>query len=242
MWSLLASDYTGAPFQFMGAAHLIALGLIVLLNIYLLRFRAMSENARTRVRWTMAIILWANEIGWHIWNASVGQWNIQTMLPLHVCSVLVWLGGLMLVTRNTTFYEFAYFMGIGGALQALLTPDLGIYGFPHFRFFQTFISHGLIVTAALYLTTVEGFRPTWGSLKRVFIGMNLYLLVVFFINQAIGSNYMFVAHKPETASLLDVLPEWPWYLLYLEAIGLVTCLLLYIPFIVKDWRKQPAAA
>jgi len=26
-------------------------------------------------------------------------------------------------------------MGIGGALQALLTPDLGLYGFPHFRFF-----------------------------------------------------------------------------------------------------------
>ena len=72
--------------------------------------------------------------------------------------------------------------------------------------------------------------------------MNLYLLVVFFINQAIGSNYMFVAHKPETASLLDVLPDWPWYILWLEAIGLATCLILYLPFVFKDWRArvQPA--
>ena len=231
-------QFFAKDFAFLGTAHLIALVSIVMLNIFLLRYKTRSESERSKIRWTMAIILWINELGFHIWNASVEQWNIQTMLPLHVCSVLVWLGGVMLVTKNYTIYEFAYFMGIGGALQALLTPDLGIYGFPHYRFFQTFISHGLIVTSAIYMTAVEGFRPTWKSLGRIFIGMNIYLVIVFFINQAIVSNYMFVAHKPETASLLDVLPAWPWYILWLEAIGLVTCLILYIPFIIKDWRMK----
>lgn len=240
MDQFFAKDFTGGEFAFMGAAHLIALLSIVLLNFYLLRYKAKSEADRSKVRWTMAILLWVNELGWHIWNASIGQWNIQTMIPLHVCSVLVWLGGVMLVTKNYAIYEFTYFMGIGGALQALLTPDLGIYGFPHYRFFQTFLSHGLIVTSAIYMTTVEGFRPTWKSFRRVFIGMNIYLLIVFFINQAIGSNYMFVAHKPETASLLDMLPEWPWYILWLEAIGMLTCLILYIPFMIKDWKKRIA--
>lgn len=233
-----AKEFTGEEFAFMGIAHLGALLIIVLLNFYLLRYRNKGESDRSKIRWTMAIVLWANEIGWHIWNVSVGQWNIQTMLPLHVCSVLVWLGGVMLVTKNYPTYEFAYFMGIGGALQALLTPDLGIYGFPHYRFFQTFISHGLIVTSAIYMTTVEGFRPTWKSFSRIFVGMNIYLMIVLFINQAIDSNYMFVAHKPETASLLDLLPAWPWYILWLEAIGLLTCLFLYIPFIIRDWRMK----
>jgi len=149
---VFTKDFTGGDFVFMGAAHLAALLSIVLLNIYLLRYRAKNESDRAKIRWAMAIALWVNEIGWHIWNASIGQWNIQTMIPLHVCSVLVWLGGIMLVTKNYTIYEFAYFMGIGGALQALLTPDLGIYGFPHYRFFQTFISHGLIVTSAIYMS------------------------------------------------------------------------------------------
>jgi hypothetical integral membrane protein (TIGR02206 family) len=238
MEQFFAKDFTGNPFNFLGFAHLVALFAILLFNLYLLRFKAKGEAARRKVRWGMAIVLWANELGWHLWNASIGQWNAQTMIPLHICSMLVWLGGLMLVTKNYTIYEFAYFMGIGGALQALLTPDLGIYGFPHYRFFQTFISHGLIVTSAIYMTTVEGFRPTWKSFGRVFVGMNIYLLFVFFINQAIGSNYMFVAHKPETASLLDVLPEWPWYILWLEAIGMLTCLVLYLPFIIKDWRMK----
>lgn len=242
MDQFFAKDFAGGEFAFMGIAHLIALLSIVLLNFYLLRFKASSETARNKVRWAMAIVLWANELGWHLWNASVGQWNIQTMLPFHVCSALVWLGGVMLVTKNYAVYEFAYFMGIAGALQALLTPDLGIYGFPHYRFFQTFLSHGLIVTSAVYMTTVEGFRPTWKSLGRVFIGMNIYILVIFFLNQAIGSNYMYVAHKPETASLMDVMPAWPWYILWLEAIGLLNCLVLYIPFMIKDLRMkaQPA--
>ena len=149
---------------------------------------------------------------------------------------------LLLVTKNQTIYEFVYFMGIAGALQAVLTPDLGIYGFPHFRFFQTFLSHGLIMTAAIYMTVVEGFRPSWKSVLRVAIGINIYMVIVFLINTAIGSNYLFVNGKPPTASLLDILPPWPVYLIYVEAIGIFCCLLLYIPFIIKDWKAKTLPA
>jgi len=144
----------------------------------------------------------------------------------------------MLVTKNYHIYEFMYLMGIGGAIQALATPDIGIFGFPHFRFFQTFISHGLIVTSAIYMTLVEGLRPTWKSVWRVTLWMNIYMIPVFFLNQAIGSNYLMINHKPPTASLLDLLPPWPIYILYMEAIGLITVLLLYSPFAIKDWRAK----
>ena len=160
------------------------------------------------------------------------------MLPLHLCSTLVWLGAIMLIMKNYQVYEFMYLMGIGGAIQALATPDLGIYGFPHFRFFQTFISHGLIVTSAIYMTIVEEFRPTWKSLLRVAIWMNIYAVIIFFINNAIGSNYLMVNGKPDTPSLLDLLPPWPVYILYMEAIGIITVLVLYLPFTLQD-RRNP---
>ena len=233
-----AGDYPGPEFEFLGAAHLIAIGILVALNFWLATFKNASEQTKSRIRWTLAIILWGNEIAWHVWNVSAGQWSIQTRLPLHLCSILVWLGALMLVTKNYTIYEFTYFLGIAGAFQAVMTPDLGIYGFPHFRFFQTFISHGLIITSAIYMTVVEGFRPTWKSLLRVAIGINLYMIPVYFFNDAIGSNYLMINGKPETASLLDMLPPWPIYILYMEAIGVINCLLLYLPFIIKDWRTK----
>jgi hypothetical integral membrane protein (TIGR02206 family) len=92
------------------------------------------------------------------------------------------------------------------------------------------------------MTVVEGFRPTWGSVWRVALWMNIYVVIVYFINTAIGSNYLMINHKPETPSLLDLLPGWPLYVLYMEVIGLMTVLLLYAPFAVRDWTAKSRSA
>ena len=238
MGDYITNDYKGAPFQFLGIPQIVALILLVLLNILLLRDKKKDDQSRAKTRWTLAIILLVNELLYHVWHIYYESWNVQEHIPLHACSLLVWLSGFMLIKKNKYVYEFAYFMGIAGALQALMTPDIGIYGFPHYRFFQTFISHGLLVTGPIYMTIVEGFRPTWKSLLRVMVIMNIYMLIVLGINSIIGSNYLFVSRKPPGPSLLDALPEWPIYLLYIEGIGLVMFLLLYLPFLVKDIRGK----
>ncbi|MGC9357165.1 MAG: TIGR02206 family membrane protein [Anaerolineae bacterium] len=230
-------NYQGTPFQLFGPSHLVALALIVLLNLWLLiRGERLGPRARLRWRYGLAAVLLIDEAILHAWRAGTGQWSLQTMLPLHLCSVLIFLGAVMLIRKDKRIYEFAYFLGIAGATQALLTPDAGQYGFPHFRAFQVMISHGSIVTAAIYMTAVEGFRPTWASLRRVLIGTNLYMIFVGLVNVVLGSNYLFIAHKPETASLMDVLPAWPWYIPVLELIGAALCLLLYLPFALRDLR------
>ena len=231
-------NYTGPAFELWGTIHLAAIGFFVILNIFLIRFKSASDFMKALIRWVLALLLVSNEVIWHYWNYLFDNWTIQTMLPLHLCSLLVWLGSLMLITKSYRIYEFIYFMGIGGAIQALATPGLGIYGFPHFLFFQYFISHGLIITSAIYMTVVAGLRPTWRSILRVVIWMNIYVVIVFFINVAIGSNYLMIMEKPPTLSLLDLLPDWPIYILYMEAIGIITCLILYLPFAIKDWRNR----
>jgi len=67
------------------------------------------------------------------------------------------------------------------------------------------------------------------------------MLAVGIVNWAIGSNYLFIAHKPTTASLLDLLPPWPIYILVMEALGLTLCMLLYLPFAWLDYRKTRLA-
>lgn len=234
MDGFFGKEFSGGPFVLFSFTHWVAIGILVLINLAVLRLRGADERSRTRFRYGLAAVLLIDELFWHLWNLTTGQWSIQKTLPLHLCSVFVFLCAIMLVTKSYRIYEFAYFLGIAGATQAILTPDLGIYDFPHFRYFQVFLSHGAIVTSAVYMTAVEGFRPTWGSLKRTIIWSNVYMLVVGVINALIGSNYLYIAHKPETASLIDVLGPWPWYLLALEAIGLVLFLLLYLPFFIRD--------
>jgi hypothetical integral membrane protein (TIGR02206 family) len=237
-----AKDWTGAPFVLFNTPHLIALGIVLAINVALLWWgRRFPERWRRPTRYALAALLVIDELLWHGWNVYIGEWTIQTMLPLHLCSVFVWLNAVMLVFKAYSIYEVAYLLGIAGALQALLTPDAGQYGFPHFRAFQVMISHGAIITSAVYMTAVEGYRPKLKSIWRVLGIANLYMLGVFFLNLAIGSNYLFIAHKPETASLLDVLPPWPWYIIHIEVIGWVMVGLLYLPFLIRDLYTRRSA-
>jgi hypothetical integral membrane protein (TIGR02206 family) len=243
MGKYFALEYDGPPFELFGTAHLTALTVIFILCLSLSSLRKWDDNRRKFLLYFTAGLLLVNETGWHAWNIYWGTWTIQTMLPLHLCSFTVWGSIYMLFTgnRNVYFYETLYFLGIGGAAQALLTPDAGAYSFPHFRAFQTFISHGLLVIIPLYMTIVEGYRPTLASFKRIFIVTNLYMVVVFFINLVIGSNYLFIAGKPEFPTLLDMLAPWPWYIIELEAIGFVVFGIIYLPFLIKDWRTNRRA-
>jgi hypothetical integral membrane protein (TIGR02206 family) len=238
MVDFFGANFPGPAFELFGDLHLAALGALVLLNLILMGFRNASEGTKAGLRWLLALILLVNEAAWHYWNYIYGTWTIQTMLPLHLCSLLVWTGAFMLMTKNYRVYEFMYFMGIGGAIQALATPGIGLYNFPHFVFFQYFLSHGLIITSAIFMTVVEKFRPTWKSLLRVALWMNLYIVIIYFVNLAIGSNYLMINEKPATPSLLDLLPEWPIYILYMEVIGIITMLVLYLPFALRDLRDR----
>jgi hypothetical integral membrane protein (TIGR02206 family) len=78
---------------------------------------------------------------------------------------------------------------------------------------------------------VEGYRPTFQSLLRVLVWGNVYMAAVGVVNALLGSNYLFIAHKPDTPSLIDLMPPWPWYILVIELMAVVLVTLLYLPFI-----------
>jgi hypothetical integral membrane protein (TIGR02206 family) len=234
MAQYFAFDYNGAPFELFGTAHLLFL-LATVAGLFSLRFlRGRSEKTLRIFRCLLIFFSVTNELAYHFWRWYYGSWTVQTMLPLHLCSVFVMINAVMLWKKSYRLYEFSIFLGVGGAMQALLTPDAGIYGLPHFRAFQTLIAHALIMAGPIYMTVVEGFRPHWRSIPRVILGANIYMLFVGVVNWVLGSNYMFIAHKPETASLIDLLGPWPWYILSLEVVGVVVCLILYLPFALND--------
>lgn len=232
-------DYQGEPFKLFGTFHLAWLALVTGIVLFLIfGWKNPSEKAKRRARYTLVTIMIVAESAWHLWNIYWGHWKVQTMLPLHACSMMINVSMIMLLTRSFSLYEIVYFFGIGGAMQPLLTPEADIYGFPHFRLFQTLIAHSTLLISGVYMTTIEGFRPTWRSLRRVLLYVNLYAIVIFGGNLLLDSNYLYVMHKPPTASLLDVMGPWPWYLLTVEGMAVVLFILLYLPFAIKDWRNQ----
>ena len=229
----------GDSFELFSSPHLIALGVILVFNIAFIRVCIrIREHNHIHLRHGLAIAILLNEISWHLWTIVTGGWSIQTMLPLHLCSVMNYVSIATLLTKSPILYQLCYFLGIGGAIQALLTPDLRQYGYPHFLFFQTFISHGLLITTALYMTVIEKYQPSLRSLPTMLIGFNVYLFFVAIVNALIGSNYLFISHKPEIPTLLDAMPPWPWYILGMEIVGIVVVLFLYLSFVFLNGIKK----
>jgi len=217
-------------FNWLSPPHLSALAAIISLNalIYLVRTR-LTQPARTYLRLALAILLILQEVLLQLWELGAGIWSVDNSLPLQLCSLSLILTSLMLLTRSAGLYQVVYFWGVAGATQALLTPDI-YYGFPHFAFLQFFTAHGLIVTGCLWMTFVEGCRPSFSSLGKAFLVTNLYAALVAVFNSLTGSNYLYLCQKPANPSLLDYLGVWPWYILSLEGLALTMFFLSVLPF------------
>lgn len=234
-------------FIFFSPSHLIWIGLpiVMILGLYAGRKRIRSRKAlRLGVRFGLLGFLLISEATLNVWYWTQGAWNVRHTLPLELCSITLLLSIIMLWSRSRWLYEVLFFAGIGGALQAILTPNLA-YGYPHFRFFQFFIAHSLIILAPLYMTWIEQYRPTWKSIGKTMLFLNGLALIIGLLNYVIGANYMFLLRKPDTPSILDMLGPYPYYLLAEEGIALLIFIVMYgVFFALTDrikGRSQEAA-
>jgi hypothetical integral membrane protein (TIGR02206 family) len=225
-------------FVIFSTCHIFALILLFLLAFSLYYFKDVirtNEIIKKWVRYAIIGSLVIPEICLYIWNTSMGLWDVQTSLPLELCSFTQLFSIIMLFKRNRILYPFVFFAGIGGAMQAMITPNLQ-YPFPHFIFFYFFFVHIAIILAPLYLTWIENYRPTWRSIGITMVLLNICVLFVGIINIFLKSNYMFLMHKPETASILDVLGVYPYYLVSEEFFALFIFVLMYSFFLIKPMK------
>ncbi len=222
-----------SQFEFFGPAHIAAMGVIIAVPIVLtLVVRWLdSERATQAICYGFAGVIAVNEVlNWSHRIATVGVHEfVREYMPLHVCGITVFAVVVTLIFRRQTAYEIAYFWGLVGATNAVVTPQLE-FGYPEYRFFQYFIAHGGIVAAALFATWSLGMRPTARSVLRVFVLLNVLAIVLIGVNLMLGSNYMFLCQPPDTQSPFFFLP-WPWYLLFLDGVALVLFYVLFIPFL-----------
>jgi len=220
------------PFYMWGTSHLVTICLIFGLVIALFIFKKSLIPYRKIIRITVGWFLIISRISLDIWYIHTGMWDIRTSLPLELCSIASLACGIMLLTKSQRLFEVFYFIAIGGAIQAILTPDL-LFGFPQYRYIQFLADHGMLIIARLLMISLYQYSITLHSVVKAFITINVISAIVFIINSLLSANYMFLKHKPSGASLLDILGPYPLYLLSLEGITLAVFFVLYLPFVFK---------
>jgi len=233
-------------FHAFGLSHLVVIGLTIVLPIALslVVHRTKSRHLERLICWSISALLLVNYIAYLIVARRFGVTEWYKSLPLQLCDWAMIVIIVALWTGSRRWLEIAYFWGIGGTLQAILTPNLR-FGFPDLRFISFFVAHSGIIVGIVFLMLVYGFRPGPGGLLRTILWTELYFVIAFTFDLLTGENYGFLLHKPEAASLLSILSDWrPLYLVEFHLLAWVFFALLYAPFAVVDVmrRRSPGNA
>jgi len=219
-----------ATFELFGAAHVTTLGVILTLGFGLgfAARRTRNPSAVKMINYGLAAALLGNAVVWAAGAVGKGIWK----LPLQICDLALFAAAYSLFRHNQFIWELAYFWGLAGTVQAILTPDLP-YNFPHLYFFKFFFTHGSIVVAVIYLAVGMKKSLTFASVKRVWLATNAYAFAILAVNAVFGTNYLYLMRKPAQPSLLDYLGPWPFYLIGLAGVLIVSLVIYYLPFYLR---------
>src|SRR5438552_3099890 len=194
--------------------------------------RTKSRLLERSICFAISALLLINYVAYLIVARDFGVTTWYRMLPLQLCDWAMAVIIVALWTGNRRWLEVAYFWGIGGTLQAIITPNLR-FGFPDLRFISFFVAHSGIIIGIVFLMLIYGFRPRPIAIIRTFAWTELYFVIVFTIDLLTGENYGFLLHKPEAFSLLSFLSDWrPLYLLQMHGLALFFFGILYVRFTI----------
>jgi hypothetical integral membrane protein (TIGR02206 family) len=199
-------------------------------------------NIIKKMRYLLASVIIFQEILLNLYRILNGTWSLAESLPFHLCGLAVLSTAYVLITENKKYFYATFFVMLIGAVMALLTPSVeGNMGFPHFRYFQFFVSHGLIVINFVFILFVMNYHKdmTYRHLIYNFFSLIGFALFNLIINLLFGGNYMFLMAKPGPNTAFDLFGEHPWYLIHIFIFGIpVFFHLFYLPFFIRNLRAK----
>lgn len=230
-WATRFQAFTGEHYLLLG---LFAVGLVAVVLWGRSHRGTIGELTGRR---TFAVALATVGIGMQTYQLTPGDFSLRTSLPLALCDLAMVSAVFALWTRGPRSAAFTYYVGLTLTIQGVLTPSLG-EAYPHPRYLGFWALHFGVVWAAAYLTWGLGLRPDWRLYRFVVLVTATWAASTYLFNVVAGTNYGYLNAKPASASVLDLLGPWPWYVVV--EIGLVAAgwaLLLTLPWTLLARRR-----
>jgi hypothetical integral membrane protein (TIGR02206 family) len=218
--------------------HLVPLAILAIAVLLLcIGARRMPGRWTDAVAAIMALVIVIAELSWQPYTLANHVWSVGASLPVQLCDVGGFVAAVALVWRQRLLVEVAYFWGLGGTLQALLTPDLKDH-VPSFPYVQFYVTHDMVILAALFLVVGLGLLPRPDAVRRIFLLTLAFAALVGVIDLATGGNYMYLRAVPVSGSLLNLMGPWPWYIVAGAALTLLVLFILDAPFRLSSRRSS----
>lgn len=218
-----------------GAAHwamLVLTAAVCVLGVWGLRRMRRRGGDRAAHRalsaggWGFLVItvLWAG------WRLLPENFSMGSSLPLQFSDALRFIVPIALITRARWAVAVSFYWGLTLNLQSLLTPDLTYGAYPLLSFVAFWVLHiGVFVAPVLFLGAM-GYRPDWRGFGVTYAITVGWAALAMTVNALADTNYGYLNHAPDSASLLDVLGEWPIYIAWVAVLVAVVWGLMTWPF------------
>jgi len=219
----------GVGFDMFGLTHLLWLGFFLIFTVgSCVLYKNLRSSQREKMRLIFAALLLADEIFKYV-ILTVGDRWLADYLPLHLCSVNIFLIAFHAVRPCKLLDNFLYTVCIPGALAALLFPSWASLPFPNLMHIHSFTVHTLLVAYPVMLTWTGEIRPSARYIPKC-IGLLAVLCIPgILVNFLCGSNFMFLMYAEPGNPLYVFEQLWGNHLLGLPILVGAVIVLMHGP-------------
>ena len=230
-----------------GTRHLIVLLITVLaIVVFTLLFIKRSDRSKRILFKVFASILLFFEIASRVVNLIITtDYSIENiakiLLPMHMCSVMVWVFIIAIFSNKRSLLEYGVIGGGIATLAFLLYPAVGLNKvYMSFTCIYSTFSHMLGFVTVVLLMTLKQVKFEW---KRIWIPFLCFAIMFGYgalLNWVIfpGSDYMYLRNDP-----LELGLPIPYHIVYALILSVYTSMFYLVNYlIVKIKSKHKAKA
>ena len=189
----------GVGFSTFGLTHLLwLLAFAVTLTASIIIYKKLDANGKNKMRIILGALVFASEMIKNIVAIAIGDFGVGH-LPFHLCGISVVLISFDTVKPTKIVRYFLYYLGIPGALLALLFPNWTVLPCLNFFHIHSFTIHMLLVIYPLILIAGGEFLPDIKAMAKCILLLICLAIPIYFINLLCDTNFMFLM-EPETGN------------------------------------------
>ena len=238
---LLETEETIAPglgFSPFGPVHLAWLAAFLLFTVTVsLFYRRLKLEGRRKMRLALAAGVVADEL-LKMAVLFIGGNYMPRYLPLHLCSVNIFLVAWHALRPNKTLDNFLYTVCMPGALFPLFTPTWTALPPSSLMHIHSFTVHIELALYPIVLTAAGEIHPKLSDIPKC-IGMLMAAAVpIYFINLLLGTNFMFLMEAAANNPLHVFEQLFGSHLWGFPIIITAILILMFTPWHLYDKRKE----
>ncbi len=204
-------------------------------------YRRWDEKKRRIFRIVLATLIVGNEIFKQV-CLQLGDTFTVNYLPLHLCSINIFLVAVHAFKPSKTLDNFLYAICIPAALLALFFPTWTKLPFLNFNHLHSFTVHIMLALYPIVLTIGGDIRPNVRQIPKSLLLLLGFAAVALVVNFTLDTNYMYLMSAPKGTPLVWFENTFGTHLIGFPVLLVAILALMYAPVIVLERRRKKHAA